>query len=725
MAKGLESYQHQVTLMEQKARNCGRGGRKAPTTRRRRSSRRPPRRKVLAHNVESSAREAMVCKDDDMADSTGYSTDGFERDEQQFIYDLERLSVPPKSVSDVKSMTQDGAPFAFQKRVERIDWRSLHSIDVDRLIREVDIDTLETVLDTIVFGDIQGEDRRNLSEANFVKIFRLAQLMVEYLLHVQALLAYHKSELLQSRTVLQQKNEKIRSRFLWQRDALLHTRHELKQAKKALQTYEVMLKIQGKNQFIQACQSNPKQVRHCHLCEKVFESPYYLNLHIARKHQQKQEVTEDKVLALVSRAEEATAARVKEEMSLAVQAEIQQLRKRYQADLRRTETGSNTQVRTLQEDLRQSDNRFHDVQARLEVLQAQIHSASPNKPKEKEDGPNQERLYELESRFSGLEHRLKTLGQENSRLLEELNVAYTKVSDLQFAKQQNVIQLETQVDGLQKENQQLKRTITKVNNIAEVTGEKPAEPYPEAYNQSPGNPTMDPVLICTSRLHSSALPKSLHPEVPRESFEMHEDTTNINRYVHIQKIPEPILAIIERKEPAIQTSDVLDFQKLNDTTDLGLIDEEPVALTPRERWTKEPDKDQALLALASPIPGIRRTEESSADSNAEPSEQESSAGPEHSRHSRSAGKRALGLPPQKMKYETSSERIKKPHKETPRLVAVKKDSTFWRALSLYSHFDKLVAQKHFGNSWFMVLVNMLALRCFATSLLQLSLHRIS
>lgn len=49
----------------------------------------------------------------------------------------------------------------------------MHVVDV-----EADIDTLETVLDTIAFGDIQGEDTRNFSEQNFVKIFRLAQLMV-------------------------------------------------------------------------------------------------------------------------------------------------------------------------------------------------------------------------------------------------------------------------------------------------------------------------------------------------------------------------------------------------------------------------------------------------------------------------------------------------------------------------------------------------------------------
>lgn len=41
-----------------------------------------------------------------------------------------------------------------------------------------DLDALESVIDTITFADIQGEDTRNFSEANLIKVFRLAQLMV-------------------------------------------------------------------------------------------------------------------------------------------------------------------------------------------------------------------------------------------------------------------------------------------------------------------------------------------------------------------------------------------------------------------------------------------------------------------------------------------------------------------------------------------------------------------
>lgn len=129
-----------------------------------------------------------------------------------------------------------------------------------------------------------------------------------------------------------------------------------------------------------------------------------------------------------------------------------------------------------------------------------------------------------------------------------------------------------QVDDLRKENRQLKRTIIKVHNRAEVMDDKlPGEQNLEAYSQSSENRSVEPVLTFTSRIHTSRLPKYSQSEVPRESFEIQEDTTNVNRSIHTHEIPEPILAIIEAREPTTQTSDSLNFQKLDHTTDLGLV----------------------------------------------------------------------------------------------------------------------------------------------------------
>jgi Iguana/Dzip1-like DAZ-interacting protein N-terminal len=111
------------------------------------------------------------------------------------------------------------SPFRFSVRNARLDWRLLAELDCDRIWRETDIDALERALDTVCYGDITVEDPRHVSGTcvaklrvcraasvhftqgltessllthstragpSMAKLFRLAQMQVEYLLHVQA-----------------------------------------------------------------------------------------------------------------------------------------------------------------------------------------------------------------------------------------------------------------------------------------------------------------------------------------------------------------------------------------------------------------------------------------------------------------------------------------------------------------------------------------------------------
>ena len=68
-------------------------------------------------------------------------------------------------------------------------------------VRDVDLDTLEKIVSIVAFGDIEAEDTRHLTELNFIKVFRLAQLMVEYLLYVQDCLQSTNNWLQQDRQV--------------------------------------------------------------------------------------------------------------------------------------------------------------------------------------------------------------------------------------------------------------------------------------------------------------------------------------------------------------------------------------------------------------------------------------------------------------------------------------------------------------------------------------------
>ena len=44
--------------------------------------------------------------------------------------------------------------FRFQRRHGRLDWRKLSSVDIDRVMRDVDLDALEDNLENIKFAEI-------------------------------------------------------------------------------------------------------------------------------------------------------------------------------------------------------------------------------------------------------------------------------------------------------------------------------------------------------------------------------------------------------------------------------------------------------------------------------------------------------------------------------------------------------------------------------------------
>eukprot|EP00775_Hariotina_reticulata_P007380 gene7380-7589_t len=92
-------------------------------------------------------------------------------------------------------------PFRFEQRRMRIDWRLLHGVDVNKLIRDTDLDTLEQLVSCITWGDLEAEGPGQVNPSSTAKLFRLAQLLLEYLLYVQDNLQHANSILEKCRLV--------------------------------------------------------------------------------------------------------------------------------------------------------------------------------------------------------------------------------------------------------------------------------------------------------------------------------------------------------------------------------------------------------------------------------------------------------------------------------------------------------------------------------------------
>ena len=85
--------------------------------------------------------------------------------------------------------------FFFQKRVGRLNIREISSLDVDKLIREVDIDILQQHIENIAFAKLKEEDIRYMTDAQLIKFFQIAQLIIEYLLYSQEQIVKNLDEL--------------------------------------------------------------------------------------------------------------------------------------------------------------------------------------------------------------------------------------------------------------------------------------------------------------------------------------------------------------------------------------------------------------------------------------------------------------------------------------------------------------------------------------------------
>lgn len=78
--------------------------------------------------------------------------------------------------------------FQFQPRRESVDWRRISALDVDRVARELDVAALQENIAGVTFCNLDREVCGRCGQPvdpALLKVLRLAQLSIEYLLHCQ------------------------------------------------------------------------------------------------------------------------------------------------------------------------------------------------------------------------------------------------------------------------------------------------------------------------------------------------------------------------------------------------------------------------------------------------------------------------------------------------------------------------------------------------------------
>jgi hypothetical protein len=76
-------------------------------------------------------------------------------------------------------------PFAFRQRIGALNWKEITAIDLEIVIDQHQIEELQSIIDDVIFSDIQVKDIRGASILDLKKLVNIMQLMLEYLLYCQ------------------------------------------------------------------------------------------------------------------------------------------------------------------------------------------------------------------------------------------------------------------------------------------------------------------------------------------------------------------------------------------------------------------------------------------------------------------------------------------------------------------------------------------------------------
>ncbi|XP_063809093.1 cilium assembly protein DZIP1 isoform X2 [Pseudophryne corroboree] len=168
-----------------------------------------------------------------------------------------------------------GTQFKFRARHESVDWRSIAAIDVDRLANELDFTTLQENIMGITFCNIEHEKCprcHNSLDPVLVKLFRLAQFTIEYLLHSQEYLTSHVQTLEEKMHATLCEAEQIKCKVVKQSEEMKSLKEECKRRKKIIATQQMLVT------------AGAASYHKCQYCEKAFMNYSYLQDHIKRRH---------------------------------------------------------------------------------------------------------------------------------------------------------------------------------------------------------------------------------------------------------------------------------------------------------------------------------------------------------------------------------------------------------------------------------------------------------
>ncbi|KAH0553857.1 zinc finger protein DZIP1 [Cotesia glomerata] len=175
-----------------------------------------------------------------------------------------------------KLARESGFYFNVHRNKVRVDKNQIGSIDIDRLIRERDFLTIDENINNVVDYNLESEYDIKILDPNFVKLFRLAQLSVEYLLYCKQYLDHSVIILKDELRLKLEDNVKLKKNLAAAEESVKELKEKLRE------NYKL---------FEKTLTDSRGEVHKCPYCPKSFKSAIFTNLHINRRHSNSPQVS--------------------------------------------------------------------------------------------------------------------------------------------------------------------------------------------------------------------------------------------------------------------------------------------------------------------------------------------------------------------------------------------------------------------------------------------------
>ncbi|XP_076295278.1 DAZ interacting zinc finger protein 1 [Lasioglossum baleicum] len=168
-----------------------------------------------------------------------------------------------------KLARESGFYFNMHKSRIRVDWNRISNIDIDRIIRDRDFYVIDDNINSVIDYSLESEYDIKILDSSFVKLFRLAQLAVEYLLYCKEYLDHSVVILKDELKSKIEENVKLKKEIETLEEVVKHLKEKAKDRSKLIET-----KIGDSS----------GEIFKCPHCSKTFISSMFLSGHILRRH---------------------------------------------------------------------------------------------------------------------------------------------------------------------------------------------------------------------------------------------------------------------------------------------------------------------------------------------------------------------------------------------------------------------------------------------------------